>query len=367
MVVQTRAPGRVNLIGEHTDYNDGFVMPCAIACDTRVRAEARNDRTVTARSFDSQKVAFDLERLPDKQQGNWTDYLRGILAELRIAGVDLSGADLQISGNVPIGAGVSSSASFEIAVALAMLSISRSSLPPRDLALLAQRAETNFVGTRCGIMDQFTVLFAQAGDALFLDTRSLEFQLIEMPSDAAIVICNTMVKHSLASSAYNERRAQCEEGVRILQQRDPSIRALRDVSLDALEAAKEMLPPLVFARCRHVITENARVEAAAEALRERDLERLGVLMYASHQSLRDDYDVSCAELDLMVHLARQFDGTIGARMTGGGFGGCTVNVVRAPRAQEFRVYMRDAYRQSTGVMPEIYDGTPSAGASIVHE
>jgi galactokinase len=365
VVLQARAPGRVNLIGEHTDYNDGFVMPCAIAYDTHVRAQARNDRTVRACSFDNQSASFNLERLRDEQHGNWTGYIRGILAELRAAGADLTGADLQITGNVPIGAGLSSSASLEIAVALAMLGISRASMPPRDLALLAQRAEAKYAGTRCGIMDQFTVLFAQAGNALFLDTRSLEFQLIEVPSDAAVVLCNTMVKHSLASSAYNERRAQCEEGVRILQQRDPVIRALRDVTLEVLEAAKSSLRPVIFARCRHVITENARAEAAAQALRARDLDRLGALMYVSHVSLRDDYEVSCEELDLMVNLAKQFEGTIGARMTGGGFGGCTVNLVRAKRAQEFRAHIRDAYRQSTGITPELYDGTPSAGASIL--
>jgi galactokinase len=354
----------VNLIGEHTDYNDGFVMPCAIAYTTRVHGVERDDAIITARSFDNRRAVFDLKRLPDKRQGDWSDYLHGIIAGLRAAGVHVPGADLEIDGNVPIGAGLSSSASFEVAVALALLSLARASMPPRDIALLAQHAEVDFVGARVGIMDQFAVLFGEAGRVLFLDTRSLDFEMIEMSPDVSIVVCNTMVKHSLASSAYNERRAQCEEGVRLLQQRDRGIRALRDVSVEALEAARDALPPVIYKRCRHVVTENARVQEAAQALRDSGLTRFGALMYESHESLRDDYEVSCAELDLMVTLAKQFHGIRGARMTGGGFGGCTVNLVESFRAQEFANYMRDAYARETGIVPEIYDGTPSAGAKV---
>ena len=353
------------MIGEHTDYNEGFVLPCAIASDTRVLASVRNDDMLSARSYDTQQAVFDLKSLPEKRQGSWSDYLCGVLVELRNAGIALSPADLTISGSVPIGAGLSSSASFEIAVALAMLSLARASMPKTELAKLAQRAETNFVGIRCGIMDQFTVLYAQAGSALFLDTRSLEFEQIEVPPSAAIVVSNTMVKHSLASSAYNQRRAQCEEGVHLLQQIDPDIRALRDVSLDALESAKGMLPAVLYRRCRHVVSENARVQAAAQTLREGSLDRFGTLMYASHESLRSDYEVSCEELDIMVDLAKRFAGTIGARMTGGGFGGCTVNVVQAPKARAFAEYIREAYHRATGITPEVYDGTPSDGASVV--
>lgn len=239
-------------------------------------------------------------------------------------------------------------------------------MPAGDLAKLAQRAETNFVGIRSGIMDQFTLLHARAGSALFLDTRSLEFEQIDVPSNAAIVICNTMVKHSLASTAYNERRAQCEEGVRLLQQLNPDIHALRDVSLDGLESAKHLLPEIVYRRCRHVVTENARVQAAARALRDEDLDRFGALMCASHESLRTDYEVSCEELDVMVDIAKQFEGTLGARMTGGGFGGCTVNAVPAAQRDAFAEYICEAYFRTTGITPEIYDGTPSDGASILN-
>jgi len=364
--VRTRAPGRVNLIGEHTDYNDGFVMPCAIANQTRVDAVANADHSVTVRSSGHGAAAFDVDRLPPKPQKNWSDYVAGILIELRKAGVALSGGEYEISSSVPIGAGLSSSASLEIAVALAVLALSNAQMAPRDLALLAQRAESEFVGIRCGIMDQFAVVQARAGTALFLDTRSLEFQYIEIPSHIAILICNTMVKHSLAGSAYNDRRRECEEGVRILRQRDAGIHSLRDVCAEMLEHSQDVLPPLILKRCRHVVTENERVQDAARALSENDVDRMGTLMYASHESLRVDYEASCAELDLMVECAKRFDGTIGARMTGGGFGGCTVNLVHVHRAQAFREHMQAMYAQSTGITPEIYDGTPSAGASVLY-
>lgn len=365
--VRARAPGRVNIIGEHTDYNGGFVMPCAIASGTTVRGAIRSDLVVDVRTSGDRRVCYNLTNMPWKPEHVWGDYVAGILIELHNAGVPLPGADLYISGNVPIGAGLSSSASLEVAVALAMLAVAGVEMQPTELALLAQRAESEFVGMRCGIMDQFAVLHARAGAALFLDTRSLEYELIDLPAGAAIVVCNTMVKHSLASSAYNERRRECEEGVRIIREREAAIESLRDVTTDMLEASKDVLPANVFARCRHVITENARVERAVQALRGGDLELMGSLMYASHESLRVDYEVSCTELDVMVQLAKNYDGTIGARMTGGGFGGCTVNLVDASAAEGFRSHMRDAYEKATGITPEIYDGTPSAGASVKYE
>jgi galactokinase len=363
--VQSRAPGRVNLIGEHTDYNDGFVLPCAIAYETRVAAAARPGPIVHARSGDA-VAALDLEAL-EQPQNSWSDYVRGVLAQLRDAGVPLAGADLAISGTVPIGAGLSSSASLEIAVALAMLALARTSLPPLEIARLAQHAEIAYVGTRCGIMDQVAVLCARAGHAIFLDTRSLAYELIPVPEQAAIVVCNTMVKHELSASAYNERRSECERSVEILRERWPSIRALRDVSVQQLEEARDALPPVLFRRAHHVVTENDRVVNAVDALRAGDLPRFGALMNASHESLRADYEVSSSELDVMTSLSRAFDGVLGARMTGGGFGGCTVTLLESHRAAEFRRYIAGAYRASTGITPEIYDGTPSAGASIAHE
>jgi galactokinase len=363
--VSTRAPGRINIIGEHTDYNDGFVLPCAIAYDTRVLAEERPDRMVTVRSRFDEPAAFDLDRLPAQRRGGWTDYVRGVLIELRDAGVMLCGGDVKIAGTVPIGAGLSSSASVEIAFALAMIRLAGTRMDPLDLARLAQRVENEHVGARSGIMDQYAVLFARAGYAVFLDTRTLQSQLIEIPPGLAIVVCNTMVRHDLAAGEYNERRRECEQAVRDLQARYPAIRALRDVTLDQLQSARSVLSPVQYARARHVVSENERVLAAVQTLRDGEFALLGKLLYDSHASLRDDYAVSCPELDLMVELARGFDGTVGARMTGGGFGGCTVNLVHAGRSQEFASWIASAYRKDTGIVPEVYDGTPSAGARIV--
>lgn len=365
--VQTRAPGRVNLIGEHTDYNDGFVLPCAIAYDTRVLAALRPDRMVTVRSRFGEPAVFDLDRLSGHRRGDWTDYVRGVLIELRRAGVDLRGAELRISATVPLGAGLSSSASFEISVALAMLAVAGAQMPPLELAKLAQRAEIQHAGTRCGIMDQVAVLLAREGCALFLDARSLEYEHIAVPSGIAIVMCNTMVKHDLSINAYNERRSQCERSVQLLRARYPQMRALRDVNMKQLEAARSLLPGVLFERAKHVVGENARVLQAAQALRSGDAMRAGDVLYESHESLRTSYGVSCAELDTMVALAKEFDGTIGARMTGGGFGGCTVNLVRAERAGEFRNHMAAAFARETGIVPEIYDGTPSAGACTIDD
>lgn len=360
--VQTRAPGRVNLVGEHTDYNDGFVLPCAIGYDTRVQATARADRMLTVRSRFDEPAVFDLDRLPEQRRGAWSDYVRGVLIELQRAAVALRGADLRISATVPLGAGLSSSASFEIAVALAMLALADARMPPLELAKLAQRAEIEHVGTRCGIMDQVAVLLAREGCALFLDTRTLEYRHIPVPREIAVVICNTMVRHDLSAGAYNERRSECERSVLLLRSRYPHIHALRDLDMQQLEAARSLLPALLFERARHVVGENARVLQTADALRRGDLRRAGELLYESHESLRTDFGVSCPELDTMVALAKEFDGTIGARMTGGGFGGCTVNLVYADRAGEFRSHIATAFPRETGIVPEMYDGTPSAGA-----
>lgn len=365
--VHTRAPGRVNLIGEHTDYNEGFVLPCAIAYETQALASERSDRMVTVRSRFDEPAVFDIERLPVLRRGAWTDYVRGVLIELRDAGVRLRGAELRIVSTVPLGAGLSSSASFEIAVALAMLALARAPMAPLELAKLAQRAEIEHAGVRCGIMDHIAVLLAERGCALFLDTRSLEYRHVPLPAEIAVIVCNTMVKHDLASGAYNERRAECERSVELLRARYPGIRALRDVSPRQLEDARKFLTPQLQRRARHVVSENARVLQTVDALASANLDRVGELLYESHASLRDDYEVSCPELDTMVRLAGAFDGTIGARMTGGGFGGCTVNLVRADRAGDFRGYLATTYERETGIVPQIYDGTPSAGACSTNE
>jgi galactokinase len=358
-----RAPGRVNVIGEHTDYNDGFVMPAAIEFYTWVAAARREDRVLQAFSghFD-EKISLSLDALAGPPRRHWSDFIRGVAATLQHAGYNLAGADLVIHGEVPLGAGLSSSASLEVAVALALVSVSGIDVPRLDLAKLCQKAEHEYVGTRCGIMDQFIAVFGSAGYALMLDCRSLEYQLLPVPRDFRLVVCNSMVRHELALGEYNRRRADCEEGVKLLQSHLPGIRALRDVSVSDLEAWKRVLPAPVYRRCRHVVTENQRVLAAAKALQSGDADGFGHLMYRSHASLRDDYQVSCKELDLLVDLASSSPGVYGARMTGGGFGGCTVNLLKVEASESFKKHISQAYRDLTGIAPEIYVCEAAQGA-----
>jgi len=361
-----RAPGRVNLIGEHTDYNDGFVMPAAIDLSVFVRVWPREDRKLDIRSenFDD-AIEFDLDDPNPVPRHHWSDYAVGVAVMLERAGHRLRAAHLQIRGEVPVGSGLSSSAATEVATACALVANSELTIDRRELALLCQKAENEFAGARVGIMDQFTSLFGQAQHALLLDCRSLEFKLLPLPDTVKLVICNTMVKHALASSAYNERRAQCEAGVHHLAQFLPNVKALRDVTIDQLEQFGRDLPEVVYRRCRHVIAENARVLAAAEALEQHDLHRFGELMAESHHSLRDDYEVSSKELNLMVELARKVEGVYGARMTGGGFGGCTVNLVAADRVDEFKQSVPKKYQQITALKPEIYVCEPANGAEEI--
>jgi galactokinase len=358
-----RAPGRVNVIGDHTDYNDGFVMPAAIEFYTWVAAAKREDRALEAYSdYYREKISLSLDELAGPPRRHWSDFIRGVAAVLQNAGYTLDGANLLIYGEVPLGAGLSSSASLEVATALALSSLSGIDVPRLDLVKLCQKAEHEYVGTRCGIMDQFIAVFGAAGHALMLDCRSLEYQLLPVPRDLRLVVCNSMVRHQLASGEYNLRRADCEEGVKLLQTHLPGIRALRDVTVADLEAWKQVLPTRVYRRCRHVVTENQRVLAAAKALRAGDADRFGHLMYRSHASLRDDFQVSCKELDLLVDLASSSPSVYGARMTGGGFGGCTVNLVKADASDSFKEHISRAYSDVTGIFPETYVCEPAPGA-----
>jgi galactokinase len=358
-----RAPGRVNLIGEHTDYNDGFVMPAAIGFYTWIAAAKREDRILEAYSdrFE-EKATFSLDMLNGPPRKHWSDFIRGVAATLQGAGHRLSGANLVIHGEVPLGAGLSSSASLEVATALALTVCSGITVPRLELAKLCQAAEHEYAGTRCGIMDQFIVAFGVAGNALMLDCRSLEYQLIPVPRDLRLVVCNSMVRHEHASGEYNQRRADCETGVKLLAQHLPGIHALRDVGIADLEKYKDALPETIYRRCRHVVTENQRVLDAAKTLQSGDAGGVGRLMYASHASLRDDYEVSCKELDLLVELAAASPGVYGARMTGGGFGGCTVNLVREECATAFGMHVARTYQQATGIAPDIYVCEPAQGA-----
>jgi galactokinase len=361
-----RAPGRVNLIGEHTDYNDGFVLPAAIEFYCWAAAGARSDRRLAIHSENfNETIEQDLDSLMPPGKKHWANYPLGVAWALRQAGKRLTGANIYIAGEVPLGAGLSSSAAIEVAVGFALLSKSGHEVDRKELAQLCQRAENDFVGARVGIMDQFVSCHGRASHALLLDCRSLEHRFVKLPAHLQFVICNTMVKHELASGEYNARRAECEEGVRILREVFPEILALRDVSIYRLENQRARLSPKVFARCRHVVTENARVRSAVEAFGKGNVKALGQLMQDSHRSLRDDYEVSCKELDLMVEIASAQPGLIGARMTGGGFGGCTINLVESAAVNDFKRNVAEEYSTRTGLTPEIYVSPASEGAQQI--
>ena len=357
-----RAPGRINLIGEHTDYNDGFVMPAAIQFYCWIAIASTNDRSIEVHSTNlNQHRTFHLDR--PQRQGDWSDYVQGVAVILEQSGIRLPGAKIVISSEVPMGSGLSSSAALEVAVGFALLETQRATRNRRQLALACQRAENEFVGARCGIMDQFVACHARAGHLLMLDCRALEHRFLRLPENVRMVICNTMVKHANAAGGYNTRRAECEEGVRLLKKKFPAVLSLRDLTLADLEGAKELLPPVIQKRSGHVVSENQRVLATADALENGDLNKVGELMAESHRSLRDDYQVSSPELDLMVELANQIPGTYGSRMTGGGFGGCTVNLLAAEAVPEFQNRIATTYKAHTGIVPEIYVSTAYAGVA----
>jgi galactokinase len=366
-----RAPGRVNLIGEHTDHSEGFVLPMAINLSTWVAIAPREDRRVLIHSEANSETAefdlneFDLNASSPLSRGDWSDYPRGVALMIERTGHRLGGAEMLVQSEVPIGAGLSSSAALEVATGFALLDDSADALDRLELARLCRQAENEFVGIRCGVMDQFISCYGMAGHALLLDCRSLEFKPLPLPDEVKVVVCNTMVRHQLASSSYNARLEDCELGVKFLAAALPNVRSLRDVSVEQLERLKLEVPEAVYQRCRHVISENARVVAAAAALEQGDLGTFGELMRRSHSSLRDDYEVSCAELDLMVGLANDAEGVYGARMMGGGFGGSTVNLVQAECVDAFKTSVADGYEKATGLVPEIYVCAPAQGAERV--
>ena len=358
------APGRVNLIGEHTDYNDGFVMPCALGFSTRVAVSPRSDRKLIIRSEEfPEHFEFNVDALPDRSSGVWCDYVVGVALLLQKHGHSIAGGDLLFRGEVPIGAGLSSSAAIEVASALALLSLNGARLPMKEVAEICQQAENKFVGARVGIMDQFVSCLGKAHHALLLDCRSLQYEYIPLPSGVRLVVCNTMVKHEHASGEYNQRRSECDQGVKILSRFYPGIRALRDVSVEQLQSHLADLPAVTYRRCLHVVTENRRVLDGAGHLRRGDIVRFGQLMHESHVSLRDLYQVSCRELDLMVEIAEGLKGFCGGRMTGGGFGGCTVNLVNAADASAFAREIAARYRKSMGIAPDVYICDAADGAS----
>ena len=358
-----RAPGRVNLIGEHTDYNEGFVLPAAIDLYCWTAIAPRRDTTILVHSENFKESAeMDLASPPRKARGHWSDYVFGVVQMLQSKGAHLTGANLLISSDVPLGSGLSSSAALETCVATAFLGLAARSWDKKDLARLCQRAENEFVGARVGIMDQFACLCGEELAALVLDCRSLSFRSIPLPPEIKLVASNTMVKHALAAGEYNERRLECEEVVRRLAAKIPGVTSLRDVSFPQLNANKNLLSDALYRRARHVITENARVQDFAAAMTRKDLDAVGPLLKASHASLRDDYEVSCRELDVMVSLNLAQPGVLGARMTGGGFGGCTISLVEARHTALFVEAVRAGYEADTGTKPDIYVLSATSGA-----
>jgi len=360
--IVTRAPGRVNLLGGHTDYNDGYVLPTAVSRTAWVAAAPLTEREIRIHALDLDRdVAFSLDTLPPPQ-GDWADYPRGVAWALQERGLRLVGMEATLTSNVPVGAGLSSSAAVEMALAytwqqLSGFEIDGATTPieiRRGLAVICQRAENDYVGVNCGIMDQLTSALGVEGHVLLLDCRTLEMKLAPLPLDAAIIAVDTGVRRQLANSEYNMRRAQCEEAVSLLSEHLPNIRALRDVSAGDLERLKKRLPQVIYRRAHHVVTENARTLRAAEALQEGDVDAVGALMKAGHISLRDDYEVSGPELNALAEAAWEVDGCYGARLTGAGFGGCIVALVAAEATSDFEAHVSAAYESAFDRLPDVY-------------
>jgi galactokinase len=356
----------VNLIGEHTDYNEGFVLPAAIDRGVTVAARRVPGDSFTLHALDlDARCTFTRGALARDAEHPWADYFKGVVWALAKRGVDVPACEATVSGDLPRGAGLSSSAAYEVATTLLLCALLGFDLPGVEVAMLAREAENGFVGVACGIMDQMASTFGAQGHALLIDCRSLAHETVAIPAGLKIVVVNSGVHHSLASSEYNKRRAECDEGVRILASLRPGVRSLRDVGPDDDARFFAKLPPVVRKRCRHVMAENARVLEAVTVLREGDTARLEVLMAASHFSLRDEYEVSCSELDALVELALNLPSCHGARLTGAGFGGSTVNIVDAASVASFCEAIAAGYPERTGRTAEIYVFEPSAGARLL--
>ncbi len=363
-----RAPGRVNLTGEHTDYNDGFVCPMAIEPEVRIACRSRDDANVRLASaaFPGEVAAFSTSEKITPGEPTWANYSRGVVAEMLAAGIPLPGMDALIVNTLPVGGGLSSSAAIEVGTALSLLALSGQTMDPGRIALLCQKAEHEYAGVPVGIMDQTAVASGKPGHAMLLDCRDLSKQFVPIdPAELRVVIINSMVKHELTGGEYAQRRKQCEEGVRHFQQDDPSIKALRDVTMQQVEAARGNLDDVVWRRCRHVVSENGRTTTAATKLAQKQYEQAGELMRQSHVSLRDDYEVSIPELDFLSDEAMKVKGVYGARMTGGGFGGCIVALAIPRSVEPLKEHITKAYQDKFGITPHVFATTATAGASVL--
>jgi len=362
------APGRVNLIGEHTDYNEGFVLPMAIEKKIIMLGQLRNDRLVQV--FDlvyKTKIKFSLDALTPLKEDTWANYLMGVMDEIQKAGHPLQGANLIFRSDIPQKAGLSSSAALEVVTALTMAKLNLLEIKPLEMAHLCRRAENNFVGVACGIMDQYVSCLGQKNNALFIDCRSNDYELVPFKDhNYQIVICNSKIQRGLVNSEYNRRREECKRAAEFFNHKlKREIRALRDVTIDEYKRYQVQLPEVIARRARHVILENYRVQAGVQALREENFLAFGQLMVESHQSLKEDYEVSCAELDLLVNLALKQKGVLGARMTGAGFGGCTVNLIEKNYVDAFEKTIKQGYKKITGIFPDISVTPPAEGAKVI--
>ena len=363
-----RAPGRVNLIGEHTDYNDGFVFPMAIEPHVLIACRSRDDSHVRIAStvFPGQVAQFAVDQPIKRAEPKWANYSRGVAAELIAAGIPLPGMDALITNTLPVGGGLSSSAAIEVATAQSFLTLAGLKMDPNRIALICQRAEHEYAGVPVGIMDQMIVASAKPGHAMLLDCRDLSKQFVALDDkELRVVIVNSMVKHELSSGEYGVRRKQCEEGVAFFKQENPNIKALRDVSVKQIEAARGKLPEVIWKRCHHVVTENRRTTEAATLLGQKHYEQVGQLMVQSHNSLRDDYEVSVPELDFLVEESMKVKGVYGARMTGGGFGGSIVALAQPRAVDALTTHLTSEYEKKWKKTPGIFPTTAAAGVTVL--
>jgi galactokinase len=363
-----RAPGRVDLMGSHTDYNQGYVLTLPIDRDTWIAARPRSDRVVRIHSLNAREgSSFSLDSIAYAKVAPWTNYVRGVAAVLQAEGYTLSGFDGSVHSTIPLSSGLSSSAALEAATATLFQTLSDWEIEPVQMALLCQRAENEFVGMNCGILDQYTSILGQAGCALLLDCRDLSSQPVELPEGVQVAICDTRAKRELTGSEYGERRAQCEEGSRLLAHYDPTVTALRDISLAQFEAHEADFPPVVARRCRFVIEENARVMQFAEALTNDDRVAIHTLMAASYAGARDLYEIGSPEMAAMIEAMLSGPGVIGARQAGAGFGGCMAAIVKDGSIGAFEAHVRQSYAATTGIEPEVYPTQAAAGAGRLGE
>lgn len=360
------SPGRINLIGEHTDYNEGFVMPAAIDKKMIVAIAANQSRQGRIYSMDfNEEFAFDLDSF-GPYKGHWATYIMGVTAQLQQAGYAVQGFDMVFGGDIPVGAGLSSSAALEAAVGFAMSTLFGFHIPNRSLIHYAQKAEHVFAGVQCGIMDQFASVMGKKGHVIRLDCRSLEFQHypLHLPNHSVLLI-DTCVKHSLADSAYNKRREECQSGVMAAQKINPEIKSLRDMDLELLSVIQSNISQTVFDRCKYIIEENNRVIAASKLLDNNDLKGFGEKMYQSHEGLNKLYEVSCPELDFLVDYTKDLDFVLGSRMMGGGFGGCTINIVEKTKVKDLQESIQPAFESKFGVTPKFYEVSLEDGTGLI--